>query len=283
MPAPYCNEHDRYLANYRETGQAKIIGIGREVVGRRRDGTVFPLHLAVSEVRLGDRRLFTGIVHDLSERKRLEEAVLAIGDRERRRIGQDLHDGLGQLLAAIAFKSRLLQKKLPDGTSEAATATAQQIVELTSQAITQARAIAHGLQPVEPRPLGLVSALHALATSTSELLGIRCEFECPQPLPVEEPTIATHLYRIAQEAVNNAVKHGKASQISLSFLRNGPNLVLRICDDGTGFRADRVSKSTGMGLRTMRYRAAMISGLLSVSGDPKRGGAAITCTVQCTQ
>src|SRR5437660_9630640 len=98
MPTLYRDEHDGYLANYLRTGRARIIGIGREVVGLRKDGTVFPMDLSVSEVRLGDRRLFTGMVRDLSERKRLEQEILEISDREKRRIGQDLHDSLGQLL-----------------------------------------------------------------------------------------------------------------------------------------------------------------------------------------
>src|SRR5438105_1148533 len=94
MPSPYREEHDGYIANYCRTGRARIIGIGREVVGQRRDGTVFPMDLAVSEVRFGDKRLFTGFVRDLTDRKNLEQEVLNISDREQRRIGQDLHDGL---------------------------------------------------------------------------------------------------------------------------------------------------------------------------------------------
>ena len=94
MPAPFRQEHDGYLASYRRTGHAKIIGIGREVVGQRKDGTVFPMDLSVSEVRLAQRRMFTGFVRDITERKRLEKEIIEISNREQQRIGQDLHDGL---------------------------------------------------------------------------------------------------------------------------------------------------------------------------------------------
>ncbi len=98
MPSPYRDEHDGYLANYLHTGEAKIIGIGREVAGQRKDGTIFPMDLSVSEVRQADRRLFTGFVRDITERKHLEKEISEISNREQQRIGQDLHEGLCQQL-----------------------------------------------------------------------------------------------------------------------------------------------------------------------------------------
>src|SRR5205814_9358901 len=130
------------------TNQPKIIGIGREVVGQRKDGTVFPVDLAVSEVRLGPRRLFTGLVRDLSERRRLEQEILDISDREKRRIGQDLHDSLGQLLTGIGFKSKSLENKIAARDLPEANA-ARQIADLVTQETSQARALARGLQPVD--------------------------------------------------------------------------------------------------------------------------------------
>ena len=112
MPTPYRDEHDGYLGNYLRTGRARIIGIGREVVGLRKDGTVFPMDLSVSEVRLAHKRLFTGFVRDISDRKRLEREVLQISDLEQRRIGQDLHDGLCQQLAGIELMSEVLEQNL---------------------------------------------------------------------------------------------------------------------------------------------------------------------------
>src|SRR5690348_3746165 len=112
MPEPYRGEHDGYLSSYLRTGKAKIIGIGREVTGLKKDGTTFPMELAVSEVRLGDRITFTGIVRDITDRKRLEKEVLEISEREKRRIGQDLHDGLCQQLTGIAFLVQAMQQRL---------------------------------------------------------------------------------------------------------------------------------------------------------------------------
>src|SRR5213076_1729412 len=112
MPGPYRQEHDGYLANYVRTGKARIIGIGREVVGRRKDGTVFPMELSVSEVVLENRRLFTGFVRDITERKRLEKELLEVSERERRDIGHGLHDGLSQHLAGIEMMSEVLKQKL---------------------------------------------------------------------------------------------------------------------------------------------------------------------------
>ena len=112
MPAPYRQEHDGYLNNYRHTGHAKIIGIGREVTGQRKDGTTFPMDLSVSEVRLANRRMFTGFVRDITERKQLEKEIIEISNREQQRIGQDLHDGLCQELAGIQLMCQVLEQKL---------------------------------------------------------------------------------------------------------------------------------------------------------------------------
>ena len=109
-------------------------------------------------MKLGDRRLFTGIVRDISERKRLEQEILEISDREKRRIGQDMHDSLGQLLTGIGFKSKSLENKIAARGKFRKRKIARQIAELVTQAIMQARGLAHGLQPVEPKPAGLMSA-----------------------------------------------------------------------------------------------------------------------------
>ncbi|HEY5564089.1 MAG TPA: PAS domain S-box protein, partial [Rhodothermia bacterium] len=106
MPSPYREEHDTYMRNYLETGEAKIIGIGREVKGRRKEGSLFPLELAVSEVTIEGRRIFTGVIKDVSDRRRLEKEILRISEQEQQRIGQDLHDGLGQMLTGIGLLSQ---------------------------------------------------------------------------------------------------------------------------------------------------------------------------------
>ena len=279
MPNPYRSEHDGYLRNYLENGRAKIIGIGREVVAQRSDGSLFPADLAVSEVRLGDRRLFTGILRDISERKRLEQEILDISDREKRRIGQDMHDSLGQLLTGIGFKSKSLENKLaakqvPEG------AIAKQIAELVTQAIMQARGLARGLQPVEPRPAGLMSALQELSINIQDLFPVSCTFTCSQVVEIRNSALATHLYRIAQEACNNAIKHGRAKQIAIELARAHDVVTVTVRDDGVGF-SQPAGTTKGMGMQMMRYRAAVVGGPLSVRANGA-GGTVISCECRLT-
>ncbi|MGD0462212.1 MAG: PAS domain S-box protein [Tepidisphaeraceae bacterium] len=279
MPEPYRGEHDEYLRNYLQTGIAKIIGIGREVVGRRKDGSTFPLDLAVSEMFLGQHRLFAGIVRDLTDRKRMERQVLEISDREQRRIGQDLHDGLGQQLAGIGFLSKSLEQRLAKKrVSE--TDDARQIANLVSETIAQARGMAHGLHPVDLSDTGLMSALKELASTVEHTFRIECSFTCEQPVLLSDGAVATHLYRIAQEAVNNAIKHGKAKHVLIVLNRDGDTITVSVRDNGIGF-PELLPEKKGMGLQTMRYRAALVGATLSILKVPS-GGTRVECSLKET-
>jgi two-component system, LuxR family, sensor kinase FixL len=277
MPEPYRGEHDEYLRSYVRTGKAKIIGIGREVVGRRKDGSIFPMDLAVSEMFLGQRRLFAGIVRDLTDRKRMERQVLEISDREQRRIGQDLHDGLGQQLAGIGFLSKSLEQRLIKQRASEAD-DAKQIAYLVSEAIAQARGMAHGLHPVDMSATGLMSALQELALTVQHTFRIECSFTCDQPVLVSDAAVATHLYRIAQEAANNAIKHGNAQHVSIVLNRNRDTITVSIRDNGTGF-PEVLPEKKGMGLQTMRYRAALVGATLSILKVPS-GGTRVDCSLK---
>jgi two-component system sensor kinase FixL len=274
MPTPYREEHDTYLSNYRRTGHARIIGIGREVLGQRKDGTVFPIDLSVSEVKLHNRRLFTGFVRDITERKRLEQEILEISNREQRRIGQDLHDGLGQELAGIHLMAEVLEQNLKKSKRDAV--QAGKIAEHVRQAITHTRMLARGLSPVELEANGLMSALQELAKHTQALFQISCRFECSSPVLVRDNAAATHLFRIAQEAVNNAVKHSRASRITIQLRLDGQSGRLSITDNGTGLQEPPPDHS-GMGLRIMKYRADVIGAALKLENSPG-GGTLVGCT-----
>ena len=269
MPSPYKGEHDHYLANYRRTGHAKIVGIGREVTGQRKDGTIFPMDLSVSEVKLENRRLFTGFVRDITERKRLEKEILEISDRERRTIGQGLHDGICQHLAGIELMSQVLEQNLSTKFRPAAD-KAGKIAEHVRAAISQTRMLARGLSPVSLEANGLMSALQELTMSVSELFRVECRLECAKPILLADNAAATHLYRIAQEATSNAVKHGHAKTIIVKLAEREGEIELSITDDGHGF-PDTSPPGAGMGMQIMKYRAGMIDGDLSIGTNGGRG------------
>jgi len=407
MPLPHREQHNVYIANYLATGERKIIGIGREIVGRRKDGSDFPLELSVSEVQLANRRIFTGILRDITERKRAEEAlrcseanlvhaqkvahvgsyelnlpgterlhwsaetfrilglnpldkelsfedylarvvhrddrarvregvertlhqgtpydieyrivrpdgsvhyvhsmaepvmgpdknviklvgslqdvserrelekkILEISEREQNRIGQDLHDGLCQHLAGIEFRILSLKQKL-EGKSRKQAAETTELAKLVRQGIDQARTLARGLSPVMLDTHGLMDALKDLAASTEKVFKISCSLNCPIPVLIRDNAVATHLYRIAQEAVHNAIRHGKAKSVVIYLLKQNHRIVLIVKDDGVGFPR-KLRKHKGMGLRLMQYRARMVGGSLVVQHEPD-GGTSIICSLR---
>lgn len=275
MPSPYHEQHDKYLANYRHTGKAQIIGIGREVSGRRKDGTTFPMDLSVSEVKLADRRLFTGFVRDITDRKRLEKEILETSDREQRRIGQDLHDGLCQQLAGIELMSEVLGQNLASK-SKADAARVGEIAGHVRDAISHTRQLARGLSPVTLESEGLMSALHELAANTKKMFNINCVFRCDPPVPLKDQAVASQLFRITQEAVSNAIRHGKATQIVIQLKKQRAKIVVAITDNGAGFPKTK-PKEKGMGLRIMQSRAGMIGGTLVFEDNPA-GGVKVICS-----
>ena len=276
MSSPHREAHDGYLANYLRTGQTKIIGIGREVTGRRKDGSAFPMDLSVSEVKLARGRMFTGFIRDITERKRLEKEILEISDREQRRIGQDLHDGLCQHLAGIELMSQVLAQKI----GVKSKVYAKQVNDIASHvrdAISHTRSLARGLSPVTIESEGLASALNELATNTEKIFNVQCRCDLDAPVEIHDHAAATHLFRIAQEAVSNAIKHGKAHRLVISLRNVRGRVVLKVSDNGRGFRP-RVPKNKGMGLRIMQSRAGMIGGTIAI--EPNTGGGTnVTCAM----
>jgi PAS domain S-box-containing protein len=277
MPSPYREGHDGYLAHYLHTGEKKIIGIGREVEGVRKNGEVFPLDISVTEVKLGGRRKFAGFLRDITERRRLEKEILEAGEEERRRIGRDLHDGLGQHLTSLEMVSQTLIGKLKTAAPDLVK-PAQALSRRIRETITQTRLLSHNLSPVPLQDEGLMVALAELAAGTQSISGITCEFLCAETVLVPDAIAATHLYRIAQEAVNNALKHSRAKRIRITFDEQHGSWRLALEDDGRGLPASLPEPNTGVGLRMMKYRARLIGASLDIDSPPG-GGVRITCTL----
>jgi len=214
------------------------------------------------------------LLQEIEERKRLEKALLDVSEREQRRIGRELHDSIGQQFTGIAFMAKVLEDKLATKLPDEA-ANVAEIAKLIKQAMGQTRGLARGLHPVDLDSGNLMSALQEFAATTEHLFGIRCTFKCDKPGPMDDAAAVVHLYRIAQEAVTNAIKHGGAKNIQIELAYDGDNSVLAVRSDGRDFPGMQV-KGKGMGLQIMNHRAEMIGGSLDIrKGD--KGGTVVTC------
>jgi signal transduction histidine kinase len=198
----------------------------------------------------------------IEKRRQVQEEIVAVGHREQQRIGRDLHDTLGQHLAATAFMGESLAKHLTDESRPEAE-TARKIVALLREAVALTRRIARGLTPAAVAQHGLADALDHLARDTEKVFGVNCTFTSTGDGRLDDDTVAAHLYYIAQEAVHNALRHGRAKQVRIA-LRIAPNDgFLSIQDDGVGIPSEPHA-TEGLGTRTMRYRAEMVHGELLV-------------------
>ena len=206
---------------------------------------------------------------DITDRKVLENEVLEVSVKERRRIGQDLHDSLGQTLTGVAFLSKVLQEKLGKKSMPEASDAAE-IAKQINASISLTRSLARGLSPVTLEAGGLMDALREYAADIQELYRISCVFQCDESVLVSDNVVAIHVYHIAQEAVSNAIRHGEARNISVRLDADDNTVNLTISDDGKGL-PDGIDAAEGMGLRIMDYRARAIGGALEVTRGPERG------------
>ena len=275
MPEPYHSEHDHFLSRYRKTGEKKVIGIGREVTARRKDGSTFPAELSVGEFFDGDGTMFTGILHDISRRRELENHLAEARIEEQQRIAQELHDGLGGQMTGIALLLQAMKKRLEAEGSPYVLEVAE-LGRHIDDAHAQLRSISSGLSPVEVLPEGLSQALMALAHKTDQAATVRCTFES-DGVDVHQPNVAMQLYRIAQEAVSNAIRHGHPDQIAIRLERDNDHVVLTISNDGKPIQ-HLSDTGQGMGIRTMKHRSDMMSGTLRVA-PAEGGGTVVSCRV----
>jgi len=213
----------------------------------------------------------------LEQTQRLEKQIIEVSEHEQQRIGRDLHDGLCQFLAAIGCAATSLKIDLEENGQHQFARNAAEIEKLLSESVKQARDLSHGLVPVQLDSAGLPAALRELATSTNRLLSVQCTFEGVTDASAGLNGKATHLYRIAQEAIHNATKHGKASKIDIRLSANANATSLSITDDGIGFPKNE-TETNGVGISIMRYRANLMGGEFAIEPGA-RGGTVVSCTV----
>ncbi len=282
-------------SSHQEIGLAGIIGNSLEVVARRKDGSTFPADLAVSEiVHLG---LFCGILRDLSENKRLERDVAEATALEQRRIGQDLHDSVGQQLTALTMVAQDFVESLAPAThaSDAHLHQRDQSTPLPNlsrlspfelaerlrrdlqKTLEEVRSISRNLNPVPVDSQGLMVALTDLVERMRLQSRVTCSFDCESPVAIEDNVVGTHLFHIAQEALSNALRHALAREVRISLQQNDLQIVLRIQDDGHGIPWP-LQQREGLGQRIMKNRADMIGATLTIDrAKPK--GTVVTCTL----
>jgi PAS domain S-box-containing protein len=274
MPSPHREHHDGYLEHYLRTGEKRIIGIGREVQGQRRDGSTFPMELAVAEMQVSGRRMFTGLVRDITERKRMENRLRELAvhqekikEHERTRIAQEIHDELGGLLTGIkAYINVAIERagEQPDPLLRDVQGLAQDAIETVRRVITD-------LRPSVLDQLGVWAALEWYAEQVAQRTGLHCICEItPAAAETELDTErSTMLFRIAQEALTNVVRHAHASEVRLSAARVDGDVLLTVADNGRGIDKAQLLNKESFGIMGMHERTRGFGGVLTINGTDK--------------
>lgn len=211
----------------------------------------------------------------LQHAQQLEQEIIKISEREQQRIGRDLHDGLCQYYAAVGCAAGSLKRSL-EGEGSLSVAAAAEIEDLIMEGVGQTRSLARGLFPVENDDAGLQSALAELTANASRLLTLKCTFLSDEVVAVRDNERATHLFRIAQEALNNAMRHGQATEATISLRANDGTVSLSVADNGVGFPR-QLPERRGLGLSIMQFRARMIGAKLDIAPNPA-GGTLVMCS-----
>jgi signal transduction histidine kinase len=253
-------------------------GFGLAVFGR----WLYFSILAVAVAALKDKRELDRVrIATLERTQELEQENLEIADLERERLGRDLHDGLCQTLAGISALSTTLSKKLGSNSHVAASAEAAEITKLLKEAIGEARDLARGLGPVNLEKAGLGAALEVLAANVQDQFRVSCILKCDREIAKLGQEVEMHLFRIAQQAMHNALDHGKAERIEISLSARDGKGLLFVQDDGVGLPSE-APDSDGSGIRTMSHRAHLIGASLEIRRGMPRG-VEVRCTFPLSQ
>jgi signal transduction histidine kinase len=287
VPLGFRDRHPDPRDRFFEAPASRPMGPGRELFGRRKDGTEFPVEVGLNPVRTGEGPFVLASIIDITERKRAEEVLresqrelsaltsrlLRAQETERRRIARELHDDLNQSLALIAVELDLLAQN-PPGPGGPPDGRLHELSGRVKELSSAVHDLSHQLHPTKLEQLGLVAAVRGLCGELSQAHGLRIDFAA-EDVPSSIPTdAALCLYRVAQEALRNAIKHGGARHARVE-LRGSPDAVhLRVADDGSGFDTGSAVGKGGLGLVSMRERLRLVGGTITVDSRPS-GGARI--------
>jgi signal transduction histidine kinase len=238
------------------------------------------LRTLLNELDLRVRDRTAALKREMAERERLDQEIAEVADRERRRLGQTLHDSLGQHLTGTALAAEVLREKLA-ARSATEVNDADKVVRYIEEGIDLTRNLARGFFSPELEADGLNIALQGLAENITERFSVPCTFNGDESIRLRDSSTATQLYHIAQEAATNAIKHAEPSKIDIDLMRNGRKLTLSISDDGRGFPA-RLPEPHGLGLRLMRHGASLIGGKFEISAKAG-GGTVVRCKLATSQ
>jgi signal transduction histidine kinase len=268
LPIQMAQQAMHYLEKALRTGQRQVVACPFPVAGEVKDFEARMTPSGVAEA--------ITVIRDVTAHQASEKEILEISNRAQERIGQDLHDGLGQHLTGITFLTKALERKLTARSLPEAQEAAD-IGRLVLQALSQTRNLARGLFPAELESNGLLPAFRELAANVEKFFAITCVLECEDTLVVPDRLVANHLFRLAQEAINNSVKHGRAKRVVITLKTTENSLILTIRDNGIGFSQETCS-TKGLGLRIMNFRAQKVGGSFDIRGADG-GGTIVTCTL----
>ncbi len=247
-----------------------------EVVHYKKDNTPYLVRWNIAPVRdkEGNITHYVSVQREITEQRRLERELVEISEREQQRIGRDLHDGLGQKLTGLAFMAKSLERRLKNQDRDAAE-QAMTIAQLVNDAKSDARNLSKGLVTVDLKGNGIVLAIEELAARMAQFAEVDCKVESRLTIPILDETVAMHIYRICQEALNNAIKHSEATEVLIKLIQEDDQLIISVEDNGKGIGE---VESKGMGLRIMAFRAQMINASLNIRERPG-GGTRVSCSV----
>ncbi|HET8748766.1 MAG TPA: PAS domain-containing sensor histidine kinase [Ramlibacter sp.] len=276
IPSRFHRLHAQQVRRFGATGTtSRRMGDNTVLYARRKNGDEFPIDASISQLNTPEGKLYTVILRDITERERAREELAAfasesagVREQEKSRIARELHDELAQSLTAAKMDAIWLRDHVPDDTE--AQAKIATMLTMLDTCVASVRRIAADLRPLVLDDLGLVPALEWVVQNFNQRTGVPCELIVDEALELEEP-FATGVFRIVQESLQNVAKHAEARHVEVELKEQGDYLLLRVQDDGIGFRPSQPRKPQSLGLVGLRERAQLMRGELRVDSSPGAG------------